>query len=286
MTPDDIEDPLVTGGYLVEVDAYANQESSWFSSKRGIPVTIKSPDADEIVPAQSKYIRDYFNLLETDLWKSNYTDPDEGFRRRLDLESFLRHFLVGEFSGNIDTYWSVYMYKNREEDRFTIGPSWDFDLAFDNDQRCYPVSNRSNWLYCSGGSSANGMSSFVSRVLSDKAAKQRLAEIWADMRDRGLFTSESMIAYVDSTAQVLDASQKLNFIRWPIFNSRVHQNVAAYGSYKAEVEVLHKYFPTRIAWIDKFLNYKAQPVYKDSKKSLVNSYSYRSYMDLLSVHRG
>ena len=271
MTPDDIEDPLVTGGYLVEVDAYANQESSWFSSKRGIPVTIKSPDADEIVPAQSKYIRDYFNLLETDLWKSNYTDPDEGFRRRLDLESFLRHFLVGEFSGNIDTYWSVYMYKNREEDRFTIGPSWDFDLAFDNDQRCYPVSNRSNWLYCSGGSSANGMSSFVSRVLSDKAAKQRLAEIWADMRDRGLFTSESMIAYVDSTAQVLDASQKLNFIRWPIFNSRVHQNVAAYGSYKAEVEVLHKYFPTRIAWIDKFLNYKAQPVYKDSTYYISNA---------------
>ena len=115
------------------------------------------------------------------------------------------------------------------------------------------------------------MGSFVSRVLSDKAAKQRLADIWADMRDRGLFTNESMIAYVDSTAQVLQASQKLNFIRWPILNSRVHQNVAAYGSYEAEVEVLHKYFPTRIAWIDNFLNYKAQPVYKDSTYYISNA---------------
>lgn len=271
MEPEDTEDPLVTGGYLIEVDAYANQESSWFSSKRGIPVTIKSPDADEIVPAQSKYIKDYFNLLETDLWKSNYTDPDEGFRRRLDVESFLRHFLVGEFSGNIDTYWSVYLYKNREDDRFTVAPSWDFDLAFDNDQRCYPVSSRTNWLYCSGGSSANGMSSFVSRVLSDKAVKQRLTEIWTDMRDRGVFTSESMIAYVDSMAQVLQASQKLNFIRWPILNTRVHQNVAAYGSYEAEVDVLHNYFPTRIAWIDNFLNYKAAPVYKDSTYYISNA---------------
>ena len=271
MEPEDTEDPLVTGGYLVEVDAYAHQETSWFTSSRGIPVTIKSPDADEIVPEQSKYIKGYFNLLESDLWKSNYTDPVEGFRRRMDLESFLRHFLVGEFSGNIDTYWSVYMYKNREEDKFTVAPSWDFDLAFDNDQRCYPVSNRSNWLYCSGGSTANGMGSFVTRVLSDKAAKQRLAEIWAEMRDQGLFTSESMIAYVDSTAQVLDASQRLNFIRWPILNSRVHQNVAAYGSYEAEVEVLHKYFPTRIAWIDKFLNYKAQPVYTDSTYYISNA---------------
>ena len=271
MEPGDVEDPLVTGGYLVEVDAYAGQESSWFTSKRGIPVTIKSPDADQIVPAQSKYIKDYFNLLETDLWKSNYTDPVEGFRARLDLESFLRHFLVGEFSGNIDTYWSVYMYKNREEDRFTVAPSWDFDLAFDNDQRCYPVSNRTNWLYCSGGSTANGMGSFVSRVLSDKAAKQRLADIWADMRDRGLFTNESMIAYVDSTAQVLQASQKLNFIRWPILSTRVHQNVTAYGSYDDEVEVLRRYFPTRIAWIDNFLNYKAQPVYKDSTYYISNA---------------
>lgn len=271
MEPEDTEDPQVTGGYLVEVDAYANKESSWFSSKRGIPVTIKSPDADDIVPAQSKYIKDYFNLLETDLWKSNYTDPDEGFRRRLDVESFLRHFIVGEFSGNIDTYWSVYMYKNREEDKFTVAPSWDFDLAFDNDQRCYPVSNRTNWLYCSGGSTANGMSSFVSRVLSDKNVKQRLADIWSEMRDQGLFSNESMLAYVDSMAQVLDASQKLNFIRWPILNTRVHQNVAAYGSYEAEVEVLHNYFPTRIAWIDDFLNYKTPPVYKDSTYYISNA---------------
>lgn len=271
MTPDDIEEPLVTGGYLVEVDAYASQETSWFTSKKGIPVTIKSPDADEITVEQKKYIKDYFNLLETDLWKTNYSDPVEGFRRRMNLESFLRHFIVGEFSGNIDTYWSVYMYKNREEDQFTVAPSWDFDLAFNNDQRVYPVSNRSNWLYASGGSTASGMGSFVTRVLSDKAAKQRLIDIWSDMRDCGLFTSESMLAYVDSTAQVLQASQKLNFIRWPILNQRVHQNPSARGSYDAEVDVIREYFPTRIAWIDKFLGYKAAPVYKDSTYYISNA---------------
>ena len=271
MTPDDIEDPLVTGGYLVEIDAYASSEASWFKSNKGIPVTIKSPDADEIAVEQKKYIKDYFNLLETDLWKSNYTDPVEGFRRRMDVESFLRHFIVGEFSGNTDTYWSVYMYKNREEDQFTVAPCWDFDLAFDNDQRIYPVSNRTNWVYCSGGSTASGMSSFVTRVLSDKAAKQRLIDIWSDMRDKGLFTNESLLAYVDSTAEVLQASQKLNFIRWPILNQRVHQNPSAKGSYNAEVDVLREYFPTRIAWIDKFLGYKSAPVYKDSTYYISNA---------------
>ena len=272
MTPEDNEDPLVTGGYLIEIDAYASQEPSWFTSSKGIPVTIKSPDSDEITTAQSKYIKNYFNLLETDLWKSKYADPVEGFRRRLDLESFLKHFLVGEFSGNMDTYWSTYMYKNREEDRFTVAPCWDFDLAFDNDQRIYPVNGRSDWAYTGGSAAGDGrMRNFVSRILSDKAAKQQLVDIWSDMRDRGIFTAESFVAYVDSTAQVLDASQRLNFIRWPILNSRVHQNVSALGSYEAEVEVVRKYCRERIAWIDKFLNYKAGPVYKDSTYYISNA---------------
>ena len=258
MEPEDTDEPFITGGYLIEVDAYANQEASWFTSSKGNPVTIKSPDADEIVTEQSKYIRNYFNLLETDLWKSNYTDPVEGYRRRLNVESFLKHFIVGEFSGNMDTYWSVYMYKNREEDQFTVAPCWDFDLAFDNDARIYPVSGRSNWAY-TAGSAAGNMKSFVSRILSDKAAKQQLTDIWTDMRDRDLFSNKSMIAYVDSTAQVLNASQKLNFIRWPILNQRVHQNPVAPGSYDAEVEILREYFRTRIAWIDNMLSYKSAP---------------------------
>ena len=270
MTPEDNEDPLVTGGYLIEIDAYASEESSWFNSSRNIPITIKSPDSDEITPEQSKYIKDYFNLLESDLWKSSYTDPEIGYRRRLDVESFLKHFIVGEFSGNMDTYWSTYMYKNREEDQFIVSPCWDFDLAFDNDKRIYPVNGRSDWAYTSGSSAPN-MRSFVSRILSDKGAKQRISEIWTDMRDRGLFTPESFIAYVDSTAQVLDASQKLNFIRWPILNSKVHQNVSALGSYEAEVEVLRNYFRERIDWIDNYLGYNAPPVYRDSTYYISNA---------------
>ena len=280
MTPDDNEDPFVTGGYLIEIDAYANQESSWFSSSRGIPITIKSPDADEITTEQSKYIKDYFRLLENDLWSTNYTDSVTGFRRRLDAESFLKHFLVGEFSGNMDTYWSTYMYKNREEDRFTVAPCWDFDLAFDNDQRI-DVLGRSDWAY-TGGSCAPNMRSFVSRVLSDKAVKQRLAAMWAEMRDSGLFTAESLIAYIDSTAQVLDASQRLNFIRWPILNKKVHQNKSALGDYYAEVDVVRKYVRARIEWIDNYLNYKAAPVYRDSTYYISNAQELMAFADAVS----
>ena len=263
MEPWDNEEPELTGGYLVEVDAYASQEASWFSSSRGNPVTIKHPGDEDITTQQHNYIRGYFNLMESAVFASNYTDPVEGYRKYLDIESFLKHFLIGEFSGNMDTYWSVYMYKDREESQFHVAPSWDFDLAFDNDQRIYPVNGRSTWAYL-GGSAAGNMKSFVSRLLSDNAADQLLNQLWKNNRKEGLLDEKTLVAWVDSMAREMTASANLNFIRWPILNSRVHQNVSALGSFEAEVDVLRNYIPTRLTWIDNYLGYNPGSLYSDS----------------------
>ena len=264
----DTTEPTLSGGYMVEVDAYASDEISWFTSTRGIPVTIKSPDEEDITTEQYNYIKNYFNLLESKVYSNYYRDPETGYRSLLDVESFVKHFIVGEFSGNTDTYWSTYMYKNREEDQFKVGPCWDYDLAFENDSRIYPVNNRADWIFRSGGSGAGSMSSMVSRILSDSYADKRLKETWATMRTSGKFKEDSLLSFVDSISQVLDASQHLNFIRWPILNSMVHQNVSALGSYEAEVNVIRNFLPKRIKWIDDFLGFDINggftPVYEDS----------------------
>ena len=263
MTPDDNQEPELTGGYLVEIDAYASQESSWFTSNRGNPVTIKHPGDDDITTQQHNYIQSHFNKMESALYASNYSDPQSGFRKYLDVESFLKHFLVGEFSGNMDTYWSTYMYKEREEDQFFVSPPWDFDLAFDNDQRIYPVNGRSTWAY-QGGSAAGSMKSFVSRVLSDNAAFDRLNQLWRENRKEGLLDEKTLVEWVDSMAEDIEASANLNFIRWPILNSKVHQNVSALGSFEAEVDVLRNYIPARLSWIDNYLGYDPGIMYEDT----------------------
>ncbi len=264
MSPYDNEEPELTGGYLLEVDNYAYQEKSWFNSSHGNPVTIKHPGDDDITPQQHSYIQNYFNLMESAVYASNYTDPDNGYRKYLDIESFLKHFLICEFSGNTDTYWSTYMYKDREETQFHVAPVWDFDLAFDNDSRIYPVSNRSDWVFRSGGSAAGNMRSFVNRLLSDNAAEAQMRQIWKDCRKEGLLDERTLLAYVDSMAREMDASQRLNFIRWPILNERVHMNVTARGSYEAEVDVLRDYIPTRLQWIDDYFGIDSGIAYVDS----------------------
>ena len=247
MTSKDNEGSALTGGYFVEIDAYANQEKSWFNSNKGNPVTIKSPDEDSITTQQKNYIKGYFNKMEAD-WKSY-----------LDLNSFLRHFLVGELSGNTDTYWSVYMYKERDDDMMYTGPVWDFDLAFNNDQRTYPVNSKTDYIYRSGGSCAGNMRSFTDKiVVNDANAKKQLVEIWDEARQGGL-TEENMVAYIDSLESVLQQSQKLNFIRWPMMNQLVHQNFKIWGSYEAEVENVRDFMKERIDWMDRKLNYTYNP---------------------------
>ena len=256
MEPSDTEEPNISGGYLLEVDAYASGEKSWFSTHRGMPVTIKAPGEDDITPEQKQYITDYFNKLEDAVFSANFRDSTEGYRKYLDANSFIRHFIVGEFTGNTDTYWSTYMYKERNSDFFVVAPSWDFDLAFNNDYRTYPVSNRNSWVCMNGGSSAPNMNNFVSRILADPYADKLLKETWKEKLASGDFDADGLVHFVDSMAQVLDRSQRLNFIRWPILDSKVHMNAFALGSYEAEVNVLREYIPERIEWITDYLDYQ------------------------------
>ena len=246
MTSSDNEGIALTGGYFLEIDAYADQEKSWFRSNNRNPVTIKSPEEDSITTQQRNYIRAHFNKMESQ-WETY-----------LDKNTFLRHFLVGELSGNTDTYWSVFMYKERDDDMIYTGPVWDFDLAFNNDNRTYPVNNKSDYIYRSGGSTTGSMKSFVDKIVINNAdAKAQMLTIWDEAR-RGGLTEEHLVAWIDSLETALDQSQRLNFMRWPMLNQYVHQNPKVWGSYKAEVENVRKFMKERLVWMDKRLDYKYQ----------------------------
>ena len=254
MTTSDISGEALTGGYLIEADAYAGDEpeQGMFWSDRGTGVTIKSPDEDEITPEQKEYIRSHYNKMENN------------WRTYLDLNTFLRHFLVGEMSGNTDTYWSMYLYKHRSNDTLYVGPCWDFDLAFENDNRTYPISHLNDYIYRSGGSTTGYLRTLVDQiVVQDAASKQKLADIWAKARRAG-FTEESFIAYIDEQAALLEQSQRLNFMRWQnLLNSYVHQNPKTYGSYAGEVENVRNYINYRIPWMDNKLGFDRNTLNKD-----------------------
>lgn len=254
MTPEDISTPEITGGYFLEIDAYADQEKSWFDANHNIPVTIKSPDEDDIVFVQSKYIESHFNKMVNAVYSADFTDPEKGYRQYLDLESFWRYFIVEELAGNTDAYWSTYMTKERESDRFITGPVWDFDLSFNNDNRTYDINSKNDFVFRSGGSSAGNMQNFVSRILdNDTEARKQLSVIWSRLRKCDNFNAEYFNSLVDEYANLLDDSQALNFVRWPILSTTVHQNPTARGSFKAEVNAVKDYISKRFDKLDQLI---------------------------------
>ena len=240
-------------GYLIEIDAYADGEPVWFKSTKGIPVTIKHPDEEDITQEQKDFIKNYFNSMEASVFAGNFTDLEDGYRRYLDLDSFLKNFIVGEFGGNTDTYWSTYMYKDAGDGRLHTGPAWDYDLGFDNDGRTHPILGLQDYIYCTKGSLASSaVKQMVSRIVKeDPKAKERLMEIWEEACKNGGL--RDMNTYVNQTAAMLQESQELNFKRWPILSEKVHQNYQALGSYDAEVKVVKTYIEGRLSHFDQLI---------------------------------
>ena len=238
-------------GYLVEIDAYAYDEDVYFYTSRGIPVTVKYPKDDKITAEQKSYIQNYFQQMENAVFSSSFTNATSGYRKYLDLDSFLRNFIVGEFCGNTDTYWSVNMYKDAASGPFFTGPVWDYDLAFENDGRTYPINNLGGYIYATNGSVADDdVRKMVTRIVTnDSAAHARLVQLWDEAKPK----LQTLNAYVDETAALLEESQQLNFKRWPILNQYVHQNPKTYGSYAGEVNAVKTYITRRLTRFDELV---------------------------------
>ncbi|MBP5663298.1 MAG: CotH kinase family protein [Bacteroidales bacterium] len=276
MEEGDVEGEALTGGYFLEIDAYAKDEDWYFMSNKNIPVTIKSPEKSddaavvaEQVEKQQKYIVDYFNQMEELVFIKNY-DVEEGYQKYLDLPSFLKRHLHQELVGNTDALWSCFMYKPRGVgSKLMTGPVWDHDLAFDNDKRIHTyLSNTNNmgWSYNYGSSYGRSAPSsagstntqkFWDYILADPIAEHKMWAEWARLRCTKAVDLDELYSVIDGYYYMLGGvAQDMNFTRWDILNSQVHQNYIARGSYQAEVDYLKTYLGFRIPWMDNKLNCK------------------------------
>ena len=270
MTPADVNAVAITGGYMMEINANLKEESNWrnlgFETDRGMPVEIKSPDyEDGRTQAQTDYIRNHIKTWESAVMNNN------NYQQYTDIESFCKFFLVGEFSGNTDTFWQTKIYKKRSDDKIYFGPVWDFDLAFENDQRTYQIMQKTKyernnqWLFLwewrnnSGSSTADGMRPFVNRLISYNDVYQELRDIWAYSRDHHKITEEKLMQTIDNYVVEINTSQDLNFKRWDNLFSYEHM-IWERGDYANNIKILKDYVKERLDWLDYKLAYVPNPV--------------------------
>jgi hypothetical protein len=238
----DVADDVISGGYLLEVDARFGEPINW-RTQLGVPFNLHDPDP--ISAEQLAYIRQYVQETETALYSGTTAFDPGGYGELVDVESFVNWYLINEFFRNNDAvfFTSVWLYKARNQ-KLVLGPVWDFDIAAG--------------LY-DGNDSPMGWyirdSVWIQPLFSDPAFVARVKERWAEKRaDLG-----SLIAYIDQQAAYLSRAQDNNFRRWPILNEFVWPHSAAAGSYQGELQFLEDWLEQRITWMDAALPMIADP---------------------------
>lgn len=237
------EESDISGGYFMEIGSPATSQEVWFRTNRSVPVAVKSPDEDVIQSSQINYIRNFINNVEGHIFSDNYQDPDNGYRPLFDSLALVSWYLTVEYTANCDGLYSIYCYKNQADDHLYMGPIWDFDIAFNN---CYRLGEMTNKMILDAGYSGNERQWFQ-RMYRDSWFRNLIGRRWHKaVKQENLV--EKTLAFVDSLAAVIDKSQRLNFMVWPIDN-RTWDELQLFSTYQEGIDYLKAFLVNHAAYL-------------------------------------
>ena len=246
LKPTQEEPSEITGGYILKIDKLDSYDT-YFSTRYGTQLIHVYPKGREISSAQKAWIRNYMNAFESALAGKDFADPDRGYAKYIDIDSFIDHFIINELFKNTDGFRnSTYMYKDRDG-KLKMGPVWDFNLSMGNTV-FFNGWETENWLI-----DTNPVPFWWERLLTDENFRHRLVKRWKTLRKNELATSE-LLDEIDRTAKYLSEAQKRNFQRWRVLGRRVFGNPSAYRSattYEQEVIRLKTWLLARLEWMDR-----------------------------------
>ncbi len=244
--PVEEQDPIdfnnLTGGYLLEIDGFAYGEPVWFSTDRGVPITVKYPNDDEIVPQQLSYITQFTQQFENTLFTPSYRDTEIGYRALVDTASLINWYICCELTGNSDAFWSTYIYKKKDIDKFFFGPLWDYDIAFNNDSR---QGNASEKLMRVHGYDPKV---WIQRIWTDPWFTNAVKNRWEKLvNDEKIL--DQLLLFIDQTVELIEESQEKNYDKWGHLSSRVYLEQNLYSTYPEYIADLKNYLEQRVAFL-------------------------------------
>lgn len=236
----------ITGGYLLEVDGF--HDGNWFNTTTyRAPVRIHYPEDDEIEERQTIFIKNQVNNFERLLASDNFADSLRGYRACVDTATLIDWYICTEVSANIDGFYSTYFYKDQSNPRFYWGPLWDYDIAYNNDERVRSEQQLSSSVRSLMVDIAySGSRSWVRRMWEDEWFQKSVYNRFKQLMDDGLV--EYMQNTVDSLQDVLSLSQEMNYAKWGI-NRKMYHEMVLYSSYEQYVSDLKNFIADHCAFL-------------------------------------
>lgn len=243
----------LTGDYFLEIDTTQDEPVSFTTPTYLVPLMFKEPEYP--TAQQEKYIKDYFAQVDKAMAAEDIAKVGE----YLDLDSFVKFFIVQELTKNVDggLRKSSFMSKRRGG-KAEISCVWDFDLSLGN----------ANYLtdksLCNGKNGDNGPEGWWVRYYQRTGTK----DCWYSILMRNAQFNAQLKAKwnelkpeLDKVPEMIDALTELygdaitrNYNQWRTLGTNVWPNVVYPKTYKEEIDYLKNFYTTRLAWLDREIN--------------------------------
>jgi len=225
-------------GYLFEITHQERMKSSdvYFNTSEFL-INVKEPkvayDSDEF-----DFVKELINEFETVLKSDHFKDITNGYRKYIDIDSFVDWYLINEITKNQDSKnWASIFFNVIPGEKIKMGPIWDFDLAFGN-------VNYSECEYPEGFWVKEN--AWYDRLFEDPEFVSKVKSRFAFFKEN----QDAILNKIRAHSGSLQRAQLANDARWNTIGNKVWPNPVVYNSYEEEVEHLRKWYIDRMNWLE------------------------------------
>ena len=232
-------------GYLLELDQLdrIDPDDVYFESTvtEKFIINIKEPELN-YGSEEFRYIENLIAEFEGALFGANFQDENTGYKKYINLESFIDWYLISEITKNVDSRWYSSIYLNvMPGEKIKMGPLWDFDLAFGNTDYADTQYYEGWWVR---------FNPWYERLFQDPAFTQMVKDRFIYFKDN----EDLIIQKIDEYAEKLKWAQAENNNKWQTIGTYVWPNPVIYDTYQEEVDHLKNWYLARMEWLEEAFN--------------------------------
>lgn len=231
---------LASGGYLVELDNYDEENQIKFKEKpssngdQWVRVTFDTPE--EYSDLQKRFISDQFNAIN-----DRIADNNNELWSYLDLDDLARYYLVEEIISHTEAFHgSTYLFRDRgENQKWHFSPLWDCGNAFNGATDNY---------FFAGGTWGN---TWIHTLIHNRKFLDKVKETWK------WFMSEKfdgLYEDIDEYSSNIATAARFDRKRWkdaPTPNSSQATPVADNSDMEGRTKSAKSHISRKIEWLTK-----------------------------------
>lgn len=194
-------------GYLLRMDRTSEKDINNFTKyayrmNKTSGINIEFPGAKSINPELATSITKDFSAFEKSIYSYDFDSDEFGFKKTIDIDSFVDYFIINEFTGNYDAGgFSTYIYKDKDgKYRMCI---WDFNNACDNYQEKEVLTDNFELIN----------DPWYWMLTKNEDFTKRIVERYRYLREN-ILSDEYLNNYIDDTIKYLGDAVDRNFERW------------------------------------------------------------------------